>query len=274
MYFIDGGLYKFVGTIAEVNSDTKVTLSEAAPVNVPTLGDSLAKNTNIITGVNTQFTSDYVAGDYLFYFDAGGVPILIGQIATVSNAQLVLEENATVDVVNKSGGKVNVVVNGAESFLIRIPVVPNSNGVFLPDWNSFRITATETSYNDDTVSSIATYSLVGNPAVIGSTTQAPFTIRPTNVFQTFPQPTSTNPQNRVLWPSPSPVFPNFIFAFVNPYGAQADVNLAQNTMYQFECVDTISGFLTGANTPVSTMLDNGYSASQFPVSGSGTGGEQ
>lgn len=277
LYFLDGTIYKLVGTIAQVNSDTKVTLVEAAPVNTPTLGDALAKNTNVITGVNTQFLNDYVAGDYLFYFDASGVPILIGQIATVSDAQLVLEEKATVDVVNKSGGKVNVVVNGAESFLIRIPVVANSNGVFLPNWDSFRISATPTSYNDTTVSSIATYSLVGNPAVIGSTTQAPFTITPTNLFQTYAQPTSTNPQNRVLWPSPNPVFPNFIFALINPYGAQADVNLAQNTMYQFECVDTISGFLTGANTPVSTMLENGYSESQFATSagpGTGTGGQQ
>lgn len=267
LYFLDGTIYKLVGTIAQVNSDTKVTLSEAAPVNVPTAGDALAKNTDVITGVNTQFVSDYSAGDYLFYFDASGSPILIGKIATVSDAQLVLTEKATVNVVNKSGGKVNVVVNGSESFLIRIPVVPNSGGVFLPNWDSFRISATATSYNNENVSSISTYSVVGNPAIPGSVTQAPFTFTPTNTFVAVPQPTAANPQNRVIFPSPNPVYPNFIFALINPYGAQADVNLAQNTMYQFECVDVIDGFLTGANTPVSTMLANGYSEGQFNQGG-------
>jgi hypothetical protein len=237
LYFLDGSIYKFVGTIASIQSDTKATLVEAAPVNTPTAGDALAINTNVVTGVNTNFTTDFAAGEYLFYFDAGGTPILVGKIATVSSAQIVLT-----------------------SFLIRIPVVANSGGVFLPNWNNFRIPPpTITSYNDTNVASISTYSTVGNPAVIGSVTQAPFALRPSNVFPT----TTIELGQKVLWFQPTPAFPNFVFAIVDPYGEQAGVNLAQNTMYQFACADVLDGFLAGANTPVFTMLNNGYSPTQF-----------
>lgn len=264
LFFLDGSVYKLVGTIAQVNSDTKVTLVEAAPVNTPTLGDALAKNTNVVTGVNTSFVTDFAENDFLFYFDAGGSPILVGQIATVSDAQLVLTEKATVDVVNKNAGKIDVIVNGAESFLIRIPVVPNSGGVFLPNWNNFRTSPPSiTAYNNTAVSSISTYSAVGNPIVIGSVTQAPFSIRPSNIFPTIAQPTPSNPQNRVVWPSPNPSFPNFVFAIVDPYGEQVGVNLAQNTMYQFTCESVLDGFLAGPNTSVQTMIDNGYTPTQF-----------
>ena len=260
LYFLDGSIYKFVGTIASIQSDTKATLVEAAPVNTPTAGDALAINTNVVTGVNTNFTTDFAAGEYLFYFDAGGTPILVGKIFTVSSAQIVLTEKATVDVVNKNAGKVNVIVNGSESFLIRIPVVANSGGVFLPNWNNFRIPPpTITSYNNTSVASISTYSTVGNPAVIGSVTQAPFALRPSNVFPT----TTIELGQKVLWFQPTPAFPNFVFAIVDPYGEQAGVNLAQNTMYQFACADVLDGFLAGANTPVFTMLNNGYSPTQF-----------
>lgn len=254
LYYLDVTIYKYVGTVASVQSNTLLTLT-AAPVNTPTGGSTLAKNTNVVTGVNTQFTSDYAAGDYLFYFDAGGTPILIGRIATVSDAQLVLTAKATVDVLNRKGGKVNVFINGSESFLIRIPVVSNGNAIYVPNWNSFRISASPTSYNDDTVSSISTYSAPNNPAVIGTPVQAPFSITPTNVFPAF---------NNRIWYAVPPKFPNYIFALINPYGNQAGLTLVQNTMYQFSCDENINGILTGAQTPVSDMLDIGYSSDQFP----------
>lgn len=264
LYYLDGAVYKFIGTVSVVDSDTKVTLS-AAPVNTPTLGDTLAKNTNIVTGVNTQFLTDYLPGDYLFYFDASGSPILVGRISTVSDAQLVLTAKSNVDVVNKKGGKVNVVINGSESFLIRIPAIPNGNAVYLPNWDSFRLTATPTSYNNDTVSSISTYSAPNNPAVIGTPSQAPFSITPTNVFPQL--------SNKIFYQTPSPDFPNYLFAVLNPFGDQADLNLIQNTMYQFQCSDSIDGILAGANTLVSTLLANGYSSNQF-IAGAGGGGQQ
>lgn len=275
LYYYDAPDYVFIGVVASITSNTSLTLTAAAE-GIPTGGDTLAINTNVITGVGTEFTTQFAAGDYLFYYDASGNPNLIGRIASTPsvNTQITLVDNWTVDITNKYCGGINVIASGSESFLIRIPVVPQGsfvNGyptqVFLPNWNSFRLTPDRTSYNDDTVSSIATYSLVGNPSVPGGVTQVPYSISPLNIFNSIAAPTQANPNNRILWPPLSSAgnaaFPNFVFALFNPYGDNQGDNMAQNTMFKFLCTQTITGFLTGANTAASTLLANGYSASQI-----------
>lgn len=278
LYYLSGSDYLFIGTVSVVTNDTSLTLTDAA-VNVPTVGATLAVNTNIITGVNTAFTTQFAAGDYIFYYDASGSPSLIGRVAVTPSVDtiLTLVDKWTVDITNKYCGGVNVIVSGAESFLIRIPVIPQGaiiNGyptqVFLPNWNSFRLTPDLTSYNNDSVSSISTYSLVGNPSVPGSTTQVPYAISPTNIFSTTAAPTPTNPLNRILWPplsaSNNAAFPNFVFAVFNPYGDNQGDNMAQNTMFKFLCAETLNGFLAGPNTTADTMIANGYRRRQVGLS--------
>jgi hypothetical protein len=274
IYYYDDD-YILIGTVASVTSNTILTLAEAATV-TPADGDTLAVNTNVVVGDGTSFMSDFVAGDYLFYYDSNGSPVLFGRVSITptNNSVLQLVNKWTTPIVNKYCGKINLVVNGAESFLIRIPAVPNGaivNGfptkVFLPNWNSFRITSGEfTSYNDTNVSSISTYSLVGNPSSIGSATQVPYSITPTNIFNSVAKPTPSNPQNRVLWPPLSTAnnaaFPNFVFAIFNPYGNNQGENMAQNTMFKFLCAETIQGFQAVANTTADTLIANGYTGWQ------------
>lgn len=278
LYYLSGSDYVFIGTVSVVTSDISLTLTAEAE-NVPTVGATLAVNTNIITGVSTAFRTQFAAGDYIFYYDASGNPSLIGRVAITPSVDtiLTLVDKWSVDITNKYCGGVNVTVSGTDSFLIRIPVIPQGaiinnypTQVLLPDWNSFRLTPDFTSYNNDSVSSISTYSLVGNPSVPGSTNQVPYSISPTNLFNTIAAPTPTNPQNRVLWPPLSvannAAFPNFVFAVFNPYGNNIGENMAQNTMFKFLSSETLTGFLAGANTTADRMISFGYSRRQVGLS--------
>jgi len=275
LYYDDAGDYVLIGTVASIESDESLTLTEAAAA-TPTIGDTLAVNTNIISGTETSFTTDFAAGDYLFWFDAGGNPSLLGRVSITptSSAQITLVNKWTTAITNKYCGGIKLVLNGSESFLIRIPAIPNGaivsgypTRVFLPNWDSFRLTPGEfTSYNNTSVSSIATYSLVGSPSEVGPVSEVPYSITPTNVFNTIPRPTTANPQNRVLFPPLSTLnnaaFPNFVFALFNPYGRNQGEDMAQNTMFKFLCAGTLQGFLASANTTADTMLANGYSVGQ------------
>lgn len=275
LYYLSSGEYLFIGTVLEVASDTSLTLTEAAE-NVPTVGASLAVNSNIITGVDSSFNTDFIAGDYLFWYDSSGSPTLLGRVSVTpsSPTQLSLVSKWKTIVSNKYCGGINVVVNGSQSFLIRIPVIPNGsivNGyptqVWLPDWNSFRITSGDnTSYNNTDVSSISTYSVVGNPSVTGDVTQVPYSMFGVNVFNTTASPTASNPQNRILWPPLSSfnnaAFPNFVFALFNPYGNNQGENMAQNTMFKFMCLEEIQGFIALPNTTADRMLSFGYGINQ------------
>jgi len=141
LYYTSSGEYLLIGTVLTVTNDTSLTLTEEA-VNVPTVGASLFINSNIINGNSTSFSTDFAAGDYLFWYDSSGSPSLLGRVASTpsNDTQLSLVSKWKTFVSNKYCGQINVVVNGAESFLIRIPVIPNGaiiNGnptqVFLPN---------------------------------------------------------------------------------------------------------------------------------------------
>ena len=277
LYYLSGSDYLFIGTVLEVTSDTSLTLTEEAD-NVPTVGASLFVNTNIITGVDTTFSTDFTAGDYLFWYDSSGSPTLIGRVSITpsSNFQLQLVSKWTTPIVNKYCGGINVIVNGAESFLVRIPVIPNGaivNGyptkVFLPSWDSFRITpGNSASYNNTNVSSISTYSIVGGPSEIGPVPnpQIPYSLFGLNIFNTTASPTTADPTRRILWPALSQfqnaAFPNFVFALFNPFGNNQGQNMAQNTMFKFLCAEELQGFIAVANTTAATMVSYGYGVTQ------------
>jgi hypothetical protein len=276
LYYLSGSDYLFIGTVLTVSNDTSLILTAAA-TNVPTVGASLFVNTNIITGTGTSFSTDFSAGDYLFWYDSSGNPTLIGRVSiTPSNpSQLQLVSKWTTPIANKYCGGINVIVNGAESFLVRIPVIPNGaivNGyptkVFLPSWDYFRITPGDSaSYNKTNVSSISTYSIVGAPSEIGpAPAQVPYSLFGVNIFNTTASPTTTNPDNRVLWPplsaSNNAAFPRFVFALFNPYGNNQGENMAQNTMFKFLCAEELQGFIAVANTTAATMISYGYGVRQ------------
>jgi hypothetical protein len=276
LYYLSGSDYLLIGTVLTVTNDTSLTLTEEAD-NVPTVGASLFVNTNIITGVDTTFSTDFTAGDYLFWYDSSGSPTLIGRVSITpsSPTQLQLVSKWTTPIANKYCGGMNVIVNGAESFLVRIPVIPNGaivNGyptkVFLPSWDYFRITSGDSaSYNNTNVSSISTYSIVGAPSEIGPTpAQVPYSLFGVNIFNTTASPTTADPTRRILWPalsqSQNAAFPNFVFALFNPFGNNQGENMAQNTMFKFLCAEELQGFIAVANTTAATMISYGYGVRQ------------
>jgi hypothetical protein len=280
LYYLSSGSYTLIGTVEEVSTNIALTLTEAATV-TPSSGATLAVNNNIITGTGTEFTDEFSEGDYIFYYDATGTPFLLGRASVVSSAQITLTGKWQTAVLNKNFGGINVIVSGSESFLIRIPVVPNGSliqgyptQVYVPSWASFRQSGLQpSSYNNTTVSNIQSYSSVGDPTSASNSPQnVDYAITPLNVFNT----TGTI-NSQIVWPAINTGtpryadFPNFMFALFNPYGSNQDQNMAQNTMFKIFCQTELDGYLASPGTLVSALINVGYSPSQFIGQGVGGG---
>jgi len=214
----------------------------------------------VVTGTSTAFLTDFVAGDYMFYYNASATPVLLGKIANVDgNTQITLTSNASADIsaVPAYCGKTSTMIGVADQVIMRIPVVANSSTqVWLPNWNKYRITAGQpTSYNDTTYSSMSTYSQVNNPTVIGSPVNVPYTITP---LWDYPQ-TSDKEGNNYVFATTS-AFPNFAYALLDPNGNSQEENLVPNTLFKMFANESFenNGILVNANYPVLFLQTAGY----------------
>jgi hypothetical protein len=195
---------------------------------------SASTSSTSVTGTSTAFLTDFVAGDYMFYYTADGNPVLLGKVAVVnSDTSITLSANAAVAIGATPGaycGKTNMVIGVAENILVRIPVVPaSSTQIWMPNWNAYRITSGQpTSFNKVASSYMETYSEVNNPIEeSASPVNIPYTITP---IYNYTKVANANGYQYVFLTSS--LFPNYVYAVLNPNGNSQTNNLAPNTLFK------------------------------------------
>lgn len=232
-------------------------------IDPPTLSTGkITANTasNIVTGVGTDFETDFQAGEYLFAYGAGAAPVLVGKIDSVDTpTQITLTTSASSDADNAPCGMMRKLIKNNESILIRIPRIPvNANQSWIPNWAKMRMpNYNQFDFNNSNVAYLNQYSDTGVPISIGAGVNIPFTILPQNKFVTF-----TSSTDVFCWRSTQD-FPNFLFGLYNPYGDSSSNNLAAGTMYKLFTSEIIEGLLISANYSTNNLYAAGYQVPRF-----------
>jgi hypothetical protein len=206
------------------------------PVSLASGKITSSTSSNLVTGTETTFRTQFKDGQYLYSYDVTGSPELIGKIErVVDNTSILLTENALLSRTLKYAGSSQIMLKGTDNILIRIPAVVaarNSNGVvtqaYLPnfvEWRTPDNTLGSNGYNNPDSSNLVRYSDPGNILSIDTTVSSdnyvPFTIKPLNQF-------SNGSNADVVWNVGN--IPNYIWAQINPYGDNG-VEMTQSTMF-------------------------------------------
>lgn len=253
-----------IATTNNGGTDSSTVEDIIKPITLATGKITSNVSTNLITGTETTFRSQFVAGQYLYTYDGSGNPELIGRVLSVSNDTTILLTDVALLTRNlKYAGASQTMLRGSDNILVRIPVVVaarNSNGIatqaYLPNWNEWRTpenTLGSNGYNNPDSSNLVRYSNPGNvlsiDTTVGPENNVQFTIIPLNQF-------SNGSSADVVWNLGS--IPNFIWAQINPYGDNG-VEMSQNTMfYLFTKTVFENGLLVTTNFSRKSLQLAGY----------------
>lgn len=201
-----------------------------SPVTLATGVITTTNGSTAVTGVGTAFDDDFAEGQFLFYYDNEGDPILVGRIANIASpTSLTLTSNAPSSNTDVNCGMMNIVLSGNESILIRIPVPINTqtNLAILPNWNAYRNLTT--GFNNETYNNLERYSDIGSPqtAATPPLQNIEYTITPIYNFQSYAIGGQEGVET-IRYFQTSANFPQFCFAVFNP-GTDA---YAANTLYK------------------------------------------
>jgi hypothetical protein len=229
-------------------------------INPPTLETgkiTASVSSDVVTGIDVDFERDCKAGEYIFAYGAGAVPVLVGRILSVDGPQqLTLTGDASSDADEAPYGLMKILLTTNENILIRVPRIPlNEKDSWIPNWSAMRVRPFDANqYNDSTTyTSLTQYSETGVPIVIDSGTNVPFLIQPSNRFTVY-----TSGSISFCWRELREL-PNFIFAVYNPFGNNSQQNLSGATMYKLFTTEQIPGLLVTTNFSASTLAAAGYS---------------
>jgi hypothetical protein len=189
-----------------------------------------------VTGYGTSFTVDFRDGQYLFYYNRNGEPVLLGQILSRGGPfSMTLTSNATVNLTAQTNcGMANTILGTSENLLIRIPVVSNGVNVIMPNWGAYRVIESPlevNAYNNSEFSNLEQYSIINSPQTPATPplTSISYTITPVYNFQSYE--ILENGQKVTKYFQIPANFPSFCFAILNPFG-NSNLNLAPNTLYK------------------------------------------
>jgi hypothetical protein len=224
---------------------------------------SASVSSPVVQGTSTSFLTDFADGDYLFYYDLSGSPLLVGRIASVdSDTQITLTGNSSIAVSTTPSpgqlyptycGKSNTVIGLNESVIMAVPVVPYGANVWMPNWNAYRQTATPSSYNKTAASRITTISAINNPTAPASPINISYTIASLTEFVFV-----TAGAYKYAFANGN--FPSYVYALLNPYGDSLNMDLYQNTLYQAIANQDFenNGILVSASYPEIFLKESGY----------------
>ena len=215
------------------------------------------KTVYVDQNINHAFEDDFSAGQFLFYYDNEGDPILVGRIAQIaSNTSLTLSSGAPSSHTDVYCGMMNIVLSGNETFLIRIPVPINTGTglATMPNWNAYRNLVT--GFNNTANNNIERYSDIGSPqtAATPPLQNVEYTITPIYNFQSFA--TTVNGQEVTRNFQTADNFPQFCFAEFNP-GADA---YAANSLYKLFASErfSLNGISVTTNYNPNFLTQAGY----------------
>lgn len=195
-----------------------------------------------VTGIGTEFLTDFEAGQYLFAYDRiTAAPALLGKIQAIgSDVALTLTDNAPATVANTAAvycGKTNILLSTRDNIIMRVPVPVQSGNFFLPFWANWRIAGgVQKGFNRQDRSSLERISSVGSPATPAGTPyeSISYTINPLiNGWIKFSDSDGRNELTSVVkyFPVNQNSIPVFAYAELNPFG-EGNQNLTPNTLFK------------------------------------------
>lgn len=206
-----------------------------------------------VTGIGTEFLSDFEEGQYLFAYNRmTAAPALLGKIlAIASDTSLTLTEDAPATVLSTAAvycGKTSVLLSTRDNIIMRILIPRQGGNFFLPYWANWRIgSGVYKGFNSIDRSSLERISSVGSPATPATQPyeSIKYTITPlingwikyndAGVVKYFPA-----NQNSI---------PVYAYAELNPY-SDSTQNLTPNTLFKLFASQTFD-----QNT---IQAENGY----------------
>lgn len=212
-----------------------------------------------ITGTNTpSFDTEFSIGDYVYYIDGTGNPVLVGQVASFvvgfESSKMDLTALASSNPATAGNPLLaysNHLITPSESVYIRIPTYENSlTSRQIPN---FAVWRQSNNLNVASVSKLDQYSGIGTPLTINTPTPTPvsFTITVMNIFQ----PTTIG--GNTYWNSPAD-FPLYIWAKLTPVSS-ATTALNAQTMYRWSTQELLEAVTITSNFPQSQLVLAGYS---------------
>lgn len=215
-------------------------------------------NQTQVTGTNSpSFNTDFNIGDYVYWINASGAPILLGQVASfvsgfeASRMLLTGIASSTPNISQPLLGGSNYLITASESVYIRIPTVAVSETSM--DIPNFAVWRQSNGFNQPSVSNLVQYSSIGNPLQIFTPEpqNVSFTIQVMNVF--VPITTGGN----TYWSS-SGAFPRYIWAKLIPVSGSSTA-LSSQTMYKWSTQELLENITITPNFPQSALVAAGYS---------------
>jgi hypothetical protein len=196
---------------------------------------SVTTSTTSVTGVDTEFLTDFIAGQFLYYYNMTGDPVLIGQIATISSdTTITLTENYLgVTQTNVNCGKTDKVFGANEQYLVRIPVQYNNvnNGIptqiIIPNWSIYK--STNGQLNNSTNMNLERFSNVNTPQIAATPPLQNVPFRLNVLSKNSWEETTGN-----FFPTfDVTALPLYSFAIINVNPGASPPLLSTNTLYKF-----------------------------------------
>lgn len=212
-----------------------------------------------VTGTNSPaFNTDFNINDYVYWIDATGTPVLLGQVESFvsgfeSSKMLLtgIASSTPTGVANPKLAGSNYLITPNESIYIRIPTyVASSTSMEIPNFALWR---QSNGYNQSSVSKLEQYSSIGSPLQIftPSPQNVSFTIQVMNVFVPITSGGNT------YWNSPES-FPQYIWAKLTPVSGSSTA-LSSQTMYKWSTQELLEGITITTNYPQASLVAAGYS---------------
>lgn len=247
------------------------TISEV--IEAPTNSGFFVSGTPVGTSVtaSASVAGVFEAGQFLFYWDLTGNPVLIGQIDEVSGSAITLVSNIIGSGASMTTQELGVsysLITSNEEFYIRVKtskvVSTVSSSILMPNFQLWRTVPSQRNASPvvTSQSNIVQYSNIGVPVSIGVT--QPFI---SFQFRTINRFLSSNAGASFF--SNFAQFPLYIWlrATIIPSGATTSA-LAASTTYRFTTNEFMDNAITiTANTPNAVLYDAGYNIERVVATG-------
>jgi hypothetical protein len=225
---------------------------------------TVTASSSAVTGVDTQFEVDFKPGQFLYYYNNQGDPVLAGRISTISSdTTLTLTDVfAGTTQANVNCGMTTKIFLVNDDFIVRIPtqIINNGNGLVLPNWAVYKSTNGQS--NNSANIALNRYSLVNSPATAATPPLAnvPFQIRTygRSDEQWESQASGQDLYYFASWDN----LPKYAYARLSLYPGSTQL-LSANTLYSFFINNNIpnNGIVAtnnGQGLPEQDLIDAGY----------------
>jgi hypothetical protein len=221
---------------------------------------SLTNGSVSVAGQDTEFERDFKAGQFLYYYNNQGDPVLAGRISTISNdtTLTLTDQFAGSSVVDANCGMTTNIFLSNSDFIVRIPtqLINNGSNMILPNWGVYKSTNGQS--NNSANMGLNRYSLVNSPETAASPPLAnvPFQIR---AFGR--QNWEYEGADKLYFGSFPDFAPKYAFAVLSIYSGTTQ-NLSSNTLYKFLFNSNVqnNGIVVGVQSPGQDLIDAQYDA--------------